>query len=161
MLQQSYVTTDLDAACEAFAQRFSIREFYRPGEQVLNMDDGRRAIVSIAHALVGPVWFELILPLGGDAELYSDWLPKNAGFAMKFHHIGLRVFSEEELETNLAQARANTFPIILSLTAAGAKARYVDTSAALGHYIEYLYFPDGMKTPMSRLPQNKAGYSAP
>jgi hypothetical protein len=161
VLQQSYVTTDVDEACAAFAQRFGVREFYRPGEQVLNLDDGRRAVVTIAHALVGPLWLELIQPLGGDAELYSDWLPKGAGFAMKFHHIGIRMFSEQELEENLAQARANSYPIVLSLTAAGAKARYVDTSAALGHDVEYLYFPDAMKTPMSRLPQNKPGYSAP
>ena len=154
VLHHAYVTSDIDEACRVMARRFGAHQFYRPDVQHMTLDDGRKMTLHNAHAFIGPIWLEIIQPIAGDVAIYRDWLPAAGGFAMRFHHTGVQIPSEDELKAKLAEAEASAFPVILSINVAGNKVRYIDTAKALGHYIEYLYFPDPATSPVPRIPQN-------
>jgi hypothetical protein len=157
-LQHAYVTSDLDAACELMARRFGVSRFYRPETNIVPLDDGRTMTVRFAHAWIGSIWLELIQPIEGAVAIYRDWLPPGDGFAMRFHHLGVRIATNAEIETVVAEAEDRGFPVVLSLGRTGSKIRYIDTADALGHYIEYLYFADPAQSVMPLIPQNIPGF---
>jgi hypothetical protein len=161
VLQHAYVTTNVDEACQVLARQYGITKFYRPDVQQMTLDDGRQLTVHNAHAFVGSNWLEIIQPIAGDVALYRDWLPSGGGFALRFHHTGIRIPSEADLEAKLAEAKASGLNIVLSISVGDIKVRYIDTSKALGHYIECLYFPDLAKSPIPLIPQNIAGFPKP
>lgn len=161
VLQHAYVTNDIDEACNVMGRRFGVNQFWRPEPQTIPLDDGHKALLHNAHAWVGRIWLELIQPKGGDDALWSDWLPKNKGFAMKFHHMAGLVNSEEEMRTKMAEGEANGLKVALSITMPGAVVRYLDAREDLGHYLEYFYFanPDAVNRP--EMPQNIRGWQTP
>jgi hypothetical protein len=161
VLQHAYVTNDIDEACRVMGRRFGVNQFWRPNPQTMSLDDGSNVVLHNAHAWVGPIWLELIQPKGGADALWRDWLPTDKGFAMKFHHMGIHVETEEEMRARIAQGEANGLKLALSLTVMGTMARYLDAREDLGHYLEYLYFPDPETVKMPHMPQNMPGWSAP
>jgi hypothetical protein len=161
VLQHAYVTNDIDEACRVMGRRFGVDEFWRPNIQTMTLDDGRKAVLHNAHAWVGPVWLELIQPKGGEDGLWRDWLPAGKGFATKFHHVGIHIDSADEMEAKMAEGQANGLKLALSMTVMGTMARYLDAREDLGHYLEYLYFPDPEMVKMRHMPQALKGWSAP
>jgi len=158
VLQQAYVTTDVDEACRVLSGKFGIEKFWRPNQQTMTLDDGREVILHNAHAWVGSIWLEIIQPIGGEDGLWRDWLAGRQGFAMKLHHLGIMVDSPQEMDAKMAEGEANGFKVALSLTVMGNMARYLDTVDALGHYLEYLYFPNPDHAKARHMPQALPGY---
>jgi hypothetical protein len=80
---------------------------------------------------------------------------------LKFHHVGIHVDSADEMEAKMAEGQANGLKMALSMTVMGTMARYLDAREDLGHYLEYLYFPDPEMVKMPHMPQTLKGWSAP
>jgi len=159
VLQQAYVTTDVDEACRVMGERFGIKEFFRPKIQTMGLDDGREVVLHNAHAWVGSIWLEIIQPIGGEDGIWRDWIAGRKGFAMKLHHLGIKVDTPQDMDAKMAEGQANGFDMVLSMTIMGNMARYLDTVDALGHYLEYLYFPNPEHARGRHMPQALAGYT--
>jgi hypothetical protein len=157
VLQHAYVNNDIDEACRVMGKRYGVTQFWRPDPQTMRLDDGREVVLHNAHAWIGPVWLELIQPKGGEDGIWRDWLPTGPDFAMKFHHLGILVESVEEMEAKMAEGQANGLDMPLAMTVMGTMARYLDAREELGHYLEYLYFPDPDMLKMTHMPQNMPG----
>jgi hypothetical protein len=90
-------------------------------------------IAKVALVWVGDVQLELIEPVSGLGQIYSDALP--AGDALAFHHVGMRTF---DMDAVRAEARAKGWPIAFQGGGDGFKFTYLDTRDTLGHYLEYV-----------------------
>ena len=83
--------------------------------------------------------YELIDPLSGYVDLYRDILPDD--HTPRLHHTGVLVNDWQRLESDIA---ARGLPVIVSGDLGEIKFAYVDTRAALGHYVEYMWMSDAM-----------------
>jgi hypothetical protein len=155
--QTAYVTTDMDAAVASFRDRFGVGQFFRSGRRTVSLDSGGRMTMEIALAWVGSTMLEIIQPIADDVAVYADWLPKH-GFAVRFHHIGFRLRSSDEWNAMLERNERHGHQVVFNLTASNTRALYIDTVAALGHYVEYLFYIDPPNTSLPRIPQNVPGY---
>ena len=153
-LQTAYVTSDMDRACAMLGSRFGVSQFLRIARAEVTSDAGEEMVLALAHAWVGDVWLEIIQPLDGAVSIYRDFLP-DEGFAMRFHHIGIRVHDLAARDRIMAEISDAGLRITFSITRGPpSEVFYVDTVAELGHYTEYLYFPDLAQSTMVRMPHN-------
>jgi hypothetical protein len=149
----AYVTSNLDSACRAMDSKFGIRRFWRTGARNLPLDGDGEITIDVALAWVGTTMVEIIEPLGGDVAIYREWL---AGWdsGLRFHHIGVRLYCEEEWRDAIDQCGRQGQKILFSITGAASKIFYVDTRDAIGHYLEYLFYFDIPNSSLPRIPQN-------
>jgi len=154
LYQIAFVTTDLDEAMGLFAETYGIRKF-KIKRDVRSAPGMPRMSVHIAHAYVGPMMIELIQPAGGEDKLYRDILPIDE-FAIRPHHFGFMVRSEQELERISAALDARNVPIAFGTAQPGiARAVYADARTTLGHYLEYVYLePDARHGYYAQVPHN-------
>jgi hypothetical protein len=157
--QQGYVTTDMDRAVATFKDRYGAGAYKRTGKVSFPLDDGRRMTVDLAMGWIRDTMIEIIQPIADDVSVYADWLPKQ-GFALKFHHIGVRLYTAAEWDKMMAEANARGHKEAFCITTPNSRSLYLDTSADLGHYIEYIYYADVTKSNLGQLPQNVAGHTA-
>src|SRR5262249_52532337 len=138
LYQIAFVTTDLDEAMLLFADTYGISKF--KVRRDLSSAPGMPSLtVHVAHAYVGPMMIELIQPAGGEDTLYREILPRD-GFAIRPHHFGFMVRSEQELERISAALETRNVPIAFDASMPGvARAVYADARSSLGHYLEYVY----------------------
>ncbi len=155
--QTAYVTTDMERALSSMREQFGIHSFLRSGRRMLPLESGRQMTMEIALAWVGDTMVEVIHPIADDVAVYADWLPKQ-GFGLRFHHLAFRLHSMDEWNRNLDEIERRGHKVIFQLTASNTKALYIDTAAALGHYVEYLYYMDPPNTSLPRIPQNIPGH---
>lgn len=155
--QTAYVTTDMDRALSVFDQRFGVKQFLRSGRRTIPLETGGQMTMDIALAWMGDSMLEIIHPLADNVAVYADWLPKE-GFGLRFHHVGVRLNSMQEWQQMLQEIRTRDHEICFQLTASNTKALYIDTAAALGHYVEYLFYMDPSNSSLPRIPQNIAGH---
>lgn len=133
--QQGYVTNDLEQAAALFAQRF------RTGAFTFHTFDG---VMRIALAFAGKTMIELIEPITDPAGLYDHWIDRSGGFAVRHHHIGMLVDSQEQMGTIRAAHVADGTAVAAEGAMPGAlDFLYVDTSRQLGHYLEYVWLDAG------------------
>jgi hypothetical protein len=149
-LQTGYATDDLDQACALFQARYGIGEFYRGELNVSETEAGETMAMQIAHAWRGNSWLEIIQPVDGAVAIYRDWLPPGGG--VRFHHLGVIMDTAEAYQAVKRDALASGRKISFSIAhPSGLGVFYLDTTADLGHYMEYLYFPDLAMHPLSHL----------
>jgi len=159
VLQLAYVTTNMDSACRAMDSKFGIRRFWRTGVRVIPLDAGGEITIEVALAWVGAMMVEVIQPLGGDVAVYRDWLA-GWGSGLRFHHVGVRLYCEEEWQDAIDQCGQQGLKILFSITGAASKVFYVDTRDAIGHYLEYLYYFDVPNSSLPRIPQNMPDFES-
>jgi hypothetical protein len=147
----------MDRALSSFRDEFGVHSFFRSGQRTVPLETGGRMTLEIALAWLGNTMVEVIQPIADDVAVYADWLPKQ-GFATRFHHIGIRLHSMDEWNENLQEIQRQRHKIVFNLTASYTEAVYIDTVAALGHYVEYLYYIEPAKSSLPRIPQNIRGY---
>ncbi|MCJ2178283.1 hypothetical protein [Novosphingobium album (ex Hu et al. 2023)] len=146
LVQMSYITRDMDAAVAHTEAEMGISGLSR-GEaeiEVLSYGQKRPLIVKSAIANLGTRQFEIIQPVSGAIEIYTDAVDLS-GHILNFHHIGIAVpgaYSEwerllREVETS-GDEFAYLFPAIPSPDDKLCFC-YVDTRLRLGHYTEYLW----------------------
>jgi hypothetical protein len=156
--QMAYVTNDIDAAIERFAQTAGVSRFLSLRD-FCNIDAyGHESLSHIALANVGDHQIELIQPLNRDFGFYSDPLPDldgANGLALHFHHVGMPVETREDFDRLFAQHEARG----LKIPSHGAFNdllwfMYVDTQAQLGHHLEYVYFTEAAQALYANVPDN-------
>jgi hypothetical protein len=155
--QTAYVTTDADRALQIFKNRYGIGQFVRSGKRSVTLASGKRMTMEVCLAWVGNTQIEVIQPIADQVEVYSDWLPKQ-DFGLRFHHVGIRLFSQAEWDQMLRDCTERGHRVIFELEASNTRALYIDTVADLGHYVEYLYYMDVANTTLPRIPQNVLGH---
>ena len=149
--QVAYVTSDLDRALAVFRDDYDVPSFHvfandTPG---LVQSDGAR--LRIALALVGGVEIELIEPQGDSAPLFSQALPGDGSFAIRFHHVAIRVEGTlADFEAHMASLDPARHPVVWH-GAMGDVLRYAytDERAVLGHFVEHVWMHPDLRAQMA------------
>ncbi|PNU04203.1 hypothetical protein [Novosphingobium guangzhouense] len=150
LIQMSYATRDMDAAIVHAETQLGITGLRRSESEIDVLSYGERRRLGVKSAIAnigapgGPRQFEIIEPVSGVTEIYTDAVDLSAQI-LAFHHIGVAVpgaFSE--WQALLEELRAGTDALALQFPAepsTGAKLCfcYVDTRAKIGHFTEYLW----------------------
>jgi hypothetical protein len=146
LFQMSYITRDLDAAMAHARDRLGIPEFRVSASEidVLSYGKPRKLAVRAAMANIGSRQFEIIEPVSGAVEVYTDEVDL-AGNILNFHHVAIAVrggYAEwQELLAEVAESGdglAYLFPIEQH-EHQGIAFCYVDTRERIGHFTEFLW----------------------
>jgi Glyoxalase/Bleomycin resistance protein/Dioxygenase superfamily len=144
-VQIAYVTNDIDRAGKMFRTIYGIENWLdlaaMSGRQTVSIQarQGRIEIRGMI-AYVGAVQFELIQPIVDPERLYTDFLPADGAFAIRFHHLGFNqggVEAVRALESRLG--RDHLIPMATDSQAM--PVFYADARDRLGHYLEYFSLP--------------------
>lgn len=150
--QIAYVTSDLDRALAVFRDDYNVSSFHvfandAPG---LVQSDGAR--LRIALALVGGVEIELIEPQGDSAPLFSEVLPSHGSFAIRFHHVAIRIDGTlADFEAHMASIDQTRHPVVWH-GAMGDMMRYAytDERPVLGHFVEHVWMDPGLRAQLAK-----------
>lgn len=146
LFQMSYITRDMDAAIVHAGTELGISGFSR-GEseiEVLSFGEKRMLGVKAAIANLGPRQFEIIQPVSGATEIYTDEVDIS-GHILNFHHIAIAVPGPRAAWAALldeVRASGDEFAYLFPAVASPDDKLcfcYVDTRGRLGHYTEYLW----------------------
>ena len=111
--------------------------------RVTTPSDGAR--LKIALALVGGVEIELIEPQGDSAPLFSAALPADGSFAIRFHHVAMRIDGTlADFEAHMASIDQVRHPVAWHGAMGDAmRYAYTDERPVLGHFVEHVWMhPD-------------------
>ncbi|MEJ5977470.1 VOC family protein [Novosphingobium sp. PS1R-30] len=158
LFQMSYITRDLDAAMDHCREHLGITEFHTTDAEMELMSFGqmRPLKVRAAMANVGRNQFEIIQPVAGAIEIYTDEVDLDAHI-LNYHHIAIAVRGGiDNWLALLAEVRASGDEFAYLFPAEpGPDDKlcfcYVDTRKRLGHYTEYLWVDEGIK-PIPAMP---------
>lgn len=139
--QNAYVTRNLDKGIAALRDKHGVSDFMLIDFATdVTTPHGQGPVkAKVALAWVGHLQLELIEPVSGLGQIYSDALPDDD--SLKLHHIGMRVADMDALR---AEAAANAWPIAFQGGGDGFSFTYLDTRDTLGHYLEYVYIRQDM-----------------
>jgi hypothetical protein len=139
--QLGYVTTDLDRATEFMAERFGLQDCRRLPSDTATFLAGEDPVpwdVKVAMGARGGLIVELIEPVAGEIDFYTDVLPDDGKFAVRLHHVATHTKTGDDewkrLESLLAKADLKVDYTVLIPNRV--RAGYVDTRVALGHWLE-------------------------
>jgi hypothetical protein len=133
-----------------FAKHFQICYVVRDAERVMARMRERHGIANWNVVPLGPEWrlktlalayvddlmIELIQPDPKKSWIYDGWEPE-APDAMRLHHLGFYIHSDEEWRQAVDQLAANGYPVAASGSIPGVlDYHYSDTTADFGHYHE-------------------------
>jgi len=138
--QNAYVTRDVDRWVSVFEQQAKVDRILRhEGTTTLMTPNGLATqTTKLAFVWIGDLQYELIQPISGDVEIYTDGLPDDDGLA--FHHVCMRVPDWDEFR---ARVDAQPYPIVLERSGGDAlNFLYLDARPFLGHYLEYVWMTD-------------------
>ena len=143
--QVAYVTGDLDRALAVFRDDYDVPSFHVFANDMPGLVQSDGARLKIALALVGGVEIELIEPQGDSAPLFSAALPADGSFAIRFHHVAIRIDGTlADFEAHMASLDPARHPVVWH-GAMGDVLRYAytDERAVLGHFVEHVWMhPD-------------------
>lgn len=146
LVQMSYVTRDMDAAIAHAAAELGITGFSRSESEIEVLSFGRKRPLGVKAAIanIGARQFEIIQPVSGAIEIYTDEVDLS-GHILNFHHIAIAVPGPRSAwDALLEEVRASgdefayLFPAVASPDDKLCFC-YVDTRRRLGHYTEYLW----------------------
>ena len=134
--QNAYITRDIGKGIERFRARSAVQNviaFEAPVE--LWTPKGRGMAVSkLAFIWIDGLQYELIQPVSGLVDIYSDALPADDG--LKFHHICPRVDDWADFRARVDQ---QDLPVVLEGGGDLLKFLYLDARKLVGHYLEYVW----------------------
>jgi hypothetical protein len=149
-VQMAYVTNDQDAAIDLFREKHDVAGFMELRDYELAVTSSRKARVDIALAWVGGIQIELIRPISGSDGIFREQLSDGDAFAMRFHHEAQRVASLEVLAALKARAIVRGLAVpVDGADAYGSTYFYVDCRSTLGHYVEYIFYPEELWAQLS------------
>ena len=133
--QNGYITRNIDKAIEQFRQRGAdqVTSIEVPVE--LTTPKGKGIAVSkLAFIWIDNLQYELIQPVSGLVDVYTDELPD--GDSVKFHHICMRVDDWDDFRSRVAE---KGYPVVLEGGSDQLKFLYLDARDVVGHYLEYVW----------------------
>ena len=152
LFQMSYITRDLDAAIAHAKEALGIESFHTSESEidVLCFGEPRKLSVRAAMANIGSRQLEIIQPVAGATEVYTDEVDLS-GHILNFHHTAIAVRGGyDEWQALLAEVEASgdafayLFPIE-QRPDQGLSFCYVDTRHRIGHYTEFLWVDPAIK----------------
>jgi hypothetical protein len=130
--QTAYVTNDMDQAIGLLADRYGVADF----RYIRDVPLPTGGQMDIALAWVGNMNLEIIQGSGNPQSFYERSLP--GSFAIRFHHLGYLVPSQEEWDDVVAAIEAQKLEIIYSGSdPSGLDFIYIE-APGLGHFLEYI-----------------------
>ena len=151
--QLGYVTTDIEQAVDAYRRQLGLGRFSVADRELhVQSPTGPLTVhARIALTFVDDLMIEFIQPVGGDAQIYSDPLP-DQGYALVLHHLGYLV---DSARIGWPQFRRLLDERVVFEKAGDPSHAYVDTRAAVGHYVEYIWLSaERMAALRERIPQH-------
>lgn len=152
--QAAYVVSDTDAAIASLDARLGIGKFLRSGVVSLAPADAPALQIELALAFVGDTQIELIRPAGGADAVYRTHLPERPG-ELRFHHHAYRLMDEAGWASMRADVDRLGYRVVMQGEASNTRYLYIDATAELGHFIEYLFYIDPPNSSLPRIPQNR------
>ena len=152
-MQVAYVTDDLEVACDYFEQTLGTvpaTKTYKSSLGGIVVVDGETAeewVMDVALVNAGPTNFELIQPVSGAVDLYRSAI--RPGAPATFHHVGYRIDDFDEA-TAIMAAAGKTWKQYGEMKG-GLRFGYVDMTAELGHYVEFMDLQPGGEKMFQRL----------
>ena len=149
--QVAYVTGDLDRALAVFRDDYDVPSFHVFANDMPGLVQSDGARLKIALALVGGVEIELIEPQGDSAPLFSAALPADGSFAIRFHHVAIRIDGTlADFEAHMASLDPARHPVVWH-GAMGDVLRYAytDERAVLGHFVEHVWMHPDLRAQMA------------
>ena len=138
--QIGYATTDCAEAVRRYAERYGVSKFLLMPNTESIISPGQLAILNVALAFVNDTMIEFIEPVSGSDAIYRDALP-SGGFAIRHHHLGYSMFSEEEWQAKQREIERQKIEVVLSGESPDViRYQYIDLRDDVGHYVEYLYY---------------------
>lgn len=158
LFQMSYITRDLDAAMAHCREELGIESFSTTEAEIEVQSFGQMRPLKIRAAManIGRNQFEIIQPISGAIEVYTDEVDL-ADHILNYHHIAIAVRGPfANWLALLAEVRASgdefAFLMPPEPTADDKVCFcYVDTRKRLGHYTEYLWVDEAIK-PIPAMP---------
>lgn len=158
LFQMSYITRDLEAAMAHCKAEMGITHFDTTDAEVevLSFGELRPLKIRAAFANIGRNQFELIQPVSGAIEIYTDEVDLSKHI-INFHHVAIAVRGGiAEWRALLAEVRASgdQFAFLCPAEVSDddkVAFAYVDTRARIGHYTEYLWVDESIK-PIPAMP---------
>jgi len=139
--QNAYVTRDLDAAIELFRIQYGFDSFRRHevSYECSTPEGSGTATVKLALGWIGDVQYELIQPVSGLVDVYTNASTSDAAdqSVLRFHHVCMRVPDWDEFRAQLDREQQ---PVVAEGGTPGHLLwLYVDARRTLGHYLEYCW----------------------
>lgn len=152
LFQMSYITRDLDAAIAHAGEALGIEGFHTSDSEIEVLSYGTRRTLAVRAAManIGTRQFEIIQPVSGPVEIYTDEV-NLSGHILNFHHTAIAVRGGyEEWQTLLAEVEASGDAFAFLFPAdqhpdQGLSFCYVDTRHRIGHYTEFLWVDPALK----------------
>lgn len=148
VMQIAYVTEDLDMACDYFEQTLGTVPCLRSYKTSLGgivVVDGETAdewVIDVALVNAGATNLEIICPISGAVDLYRSAI--RPGVPATFHHLGYRIPDMDEASA-IVEAAGKTWKQYGRMDGS-LRFAYVDMTAELGHYVEFMDLePGGLK----------------
>jgi hypothetical protein len=134
--QNGYITRDIEKALTQFRHPGGIdrvQSFEVPVE--VTTPKGRGIAVSkLAFIWVNNLQYELIQPVSGLVDVYTEQLPADDG--VKFHHICMRISDWDDFRARVTQ---KGYSVVLEGGSDALKFLYIDGRELVGHYLEYVW----------------------
>ena len=158
LFQMSYITRDLDAAMAHAREHMGIAHFDTTDAEVevLSFGEIKPLKIRAAFANIGRHQFEIIQPVSGAINVYTDEVDLSKHI-LNFHHIAIAVRGGiAEWRELLAEIRASgdEFAFLCPVVETDDDKvcfAYVDTRKRIGHYTEYLWVDEAIK-PIAAMP---------
>lgn len=149
--QIAYVTNDLDRALAVWRDEHDVPAFYVFTNDAPGVESSHPFRMRIALANVGGTEIELIEPLDGTAPLHAEPLPADGGFAIRFHHVAMRIDGcLADFEAHMASLDPERHRVVWSGRMGDVmRFAYTDERQTLGHYVEHVWFDAGFYAQMS------------
>lgn len=135
--QNAYVTRDLERALAMFRHQYGFDGFkqYDVSYELQTPRGSGTASVRLALGWIGNVQYELIQPVSGLVDAYTEGLPQDA--VLSFHHVAMRVHDWDAFRAALER---DNRPIAMQGGTPGHLLwLYVDARDSVGHYLEYCW----------------------
>ncbi|TAK98547.1 MAG: hypothetical protein EPO08_18830 [Rhodospirillaceae bacterium] len=146
--QCGYVVRDIDKAIANMGEKFGVSKW-----QInrLSADAPGRAL---GFAYVQNVMIELVDVRPEQETIYRSWIPES-DTAVRLHHLGYMIDTEEEWRSVISQFKAAGFRTALEGSVGDIlDYYYADTVAELGHYCEFVRLKPAGKSFWANVPHN-------
>jgi hypothetical protein len=143
--QNGYVTRNIEKAIATFrehADAEDILAFEVPFELTTPKGKGT-AVTKLAFVWVDDLQYELIEPVSGLIDVYTEQLPDDD--SLRFHHSCMRVPDWDDFR---ARVDEKGYEVAIEGGSDLLKFLYIDARADIGHYLEYVWMTDERWTQM-------------
>lgn len=143
--QNGYITRNIEKAIATFREHADTNEIiaYEVPFELTTPQGRGTAVTKLAFVWVDDLQYELIEPVSGLIDVYTEQLPDDD--SLRFHHSCMRV---PEWDDFRARVDKKGYKIAIEGGSDLLKFLYIDARADIGHYLEYVWMTDERWTQM-------------